>query len=130
VLHFIKLSLMACHPVLFLASSGHWLAWWMAAVQDKHPFSKPSSCMAQHATAVLACYPLSHIPLHVMPNGSLAPCTPLSQCCAQIVAQMSHDPAAIPLPDDLDLPGGVSPLRYPDWLTLAFHAVSKLQTAV
>jgi hypothetical protein len=30
--------LMACHPVLSLALSGHWLVWWMAATQVSHPF--------------------------------------------------------------------------------------------
>jgi hypothetical protein len=43
------------------------------------PVLQAGSCMAQHARVVLACYPLSRMLLHVMPNGSVA----VSQCCAQ-----------------------------------------------
>jgi hypothetical protein len=49
-------------------------------------------------------------------------CRTLHTLVTMLVTEASHNPAAIPLPDDLDLPGGVSPLRYPDWLSLAFHA--------
>jgi hypothetical protein len=51
-------------------------------------------------------------------------CRTLHAFVTMLRAETSHDPAAIPLPDDLNLPGGVSPLRYPDWLSLAFHALS------
>jgi hypothetical protein len=50
-------------------------------------------------------------------------CRSLHALVTMLRTEASHDPAAIPLPDDLDLPGGVSPLRYPDWLALAFHAL-------
>jgi hypothetical protein len=50
-------------------------------------------------------------------------CRTLHALVTMLRTEASHDAAAIPLPDDLDLPGGVSPLRYPDWLSLAFRAL-------
>jgi hypothetical protein len=110
---------MACHPVLSLASSRDWLAWWLATVQVNHPFSKLSSCMAQHASA--CCPP--HLVPHTFACHAKWFCRNLHAIITMLRTEASHDPTAIPLPDDLDLPSGVSPLRFPDWLSLAFHAL-------
>jgi hypothetical protein len=117
---------MACHPVLSLASSGHWLPWWMAAVQVRHPFSKPSRAVLQavlHGPAREGGFGLLSLIQHTFACHAKWFCRTLHALVSMLHTEASHNPAAIPSPDDLDLSDGVQSLRYPDWLSLAFRAL-------
>jgi hypothetical protein len=94
------------------------LEWTLAGVVDGRRPGQPPVLQAE----------LLHGPAH---NGgfSLLPFVPhIFACHVKWLCRTVHALVTILRteaphnPDDLDLPGGVSPLRYPDWLSLTFHA--------